>query len=67
MSKVFLKKEVKLYGSVVWMGFHCLKATKPLRGVSLLFTTKSRVVSRTHLIDRGWMEGRVNLGATRLF
>ena len=34
----FLKK--KLYGPFLWMGFNCLKATEPLRGGTLLFTTK---------------------------
>ena len=31
----------KLYGPFLWMGFNCLKATEPLRGVSFLFTTQS--------------------------
>ena len=30
----------KLYGPFLWMGFNCLKATEPLRGGTLLFTTK---------------------------
>ena len=34
----FWKK--KLYGPFLWMGFNCLKATEPLRGGTLLFTTK---------------------------
>ena len=35
----FLKKK-KLYGPFLWMGFKCLKAREPLRGDTLLFTTK---------------------------
>ena len=35
------------------MGFNCLKATEPLRGGSLLFTTKSPGGPGTHLIDLG--------------
>ena len=31
----------KLYGSFLWMGFNCLKATKPLRRDSWLFTSRS--------------------------
>ena len=30
----------KLYGPFLWMGFNWLKATQPLRGGTLLFTTK---------------------------
>ena len=30
----------KLYSPSLWMGFICLKATEPLRGDSLLFTTQ---------------------------
>ena len=32
------------------MGFNCLKATEPLRGECLLFTSKSSGVTGTHLI-----------------
>ena len=35
----YLKKQ--LYGLFLWMGFNCLKATEPLRGDSLLFTSRS--------------------------
>ena len=35
---IFLKK--KLYGSFLLIGFNYLRATDPLRGGSLLFTTK---------------------------
>ena len=33
----FFKKH---YGTFLWMGFNCFKATEPLRGGTLLFTTK---------------------------
>ena len=33
------------------MGFNCLKATEPLRGDSLLFTTKFPEILGRHLID----------------
>ena len=35
---IFFKK--KLCGPCLWMGSNCLKATEPLRGGTLLFTTK---------------------------
>ena len=47
------------------MGFICLKATEPLRGGSLLFTTKFPEIPCTHLIDLGRMKGLVDLGATQ--
>ena len=43
----------KLYSPSLWMGFICLKATEPLRGDSLLFTTKSPGVMSIRLIDLG--------------
>ena len=43
------------------MVFNCLKATEPLWGDSLLFTTKSPGVPGTHLIDLGMMKGELNL------
>ena len=49
------------------MGFNCLKAREPLRGGSLLFTTKSPEIFGTHFIDLGKMKGWVNLGATKWF
>ena len=36
----FYLKKKKLYAPFLWMGFNCLKATEPLRGGTLLFTTK---------------------------
>ena len=47
----------KLYGPFLWMRFNCLEATEPLRGDSLLFTTKSPGGPGTHLIDLGRMKG----------
>ena len=49
----FLKKEGKLHGPFLWMGFNCLKAIKPLRRATLIFTTKSPETPGTHLIDLG--------------
>ena len=33
------KKEKKIYGPFLWMGFNCLKAIEPLRGNTFLLTT----------------------------
>ena len=41
----------KVCGPFLWMGLNCLKATEPLRGDSLLFTTRSPSTPGTHLID----------------
>ena len=38
------------------MGFNCPKATEPLPGDSLIFTTKSPGDPGTHLIDLGRMK-----------
>ena len=38
------------------MGFNCLKATEPLGGASLLFTTQSKGVPGAQLIDLGKSE-----------
>ena len=46
----------KLYSSFLWVGFNCLKAAEPLRGDSLLFTSKSPGGPGTHLIDIGRMK-----------
>ena len=46
-------------------GFNCLKATGPLRGDSLLFTTISPGVPGTHLIDFRKMKSRVDHGTTQ--
>ena len=40
----------------LWMGFNCLKATEPLRGGSLLFTTYFPEIPGTHFIDLGRMK-----------
>ena len=34
-------KNLKICGALLWMRFNCLKATEPLWGDSLLFTTQS--------------------------
>ena len=47
----------KLFGSFLRIGFNCLKATKPLKGDILLFTTQSPGVPGTHLIHLGRMKG----------
>ena len=39
------------------MGFISLKATKPLRADSLLFTTSPPRVPGTHLVNLGRMKG----------
>ena len=53
----------KLYGPFLWLGFNCLRVAEPLRGGSLLFTTKFPAIPGTHLIDLGRMKGWVDLGA----
>ena len=40
---------------------------QPLRGGSLLFTTKFPEIPGTHFVDRGRMKGWVDLGATQWF
>ena len=50
-------ENLKLYSSFLWKEFKCLKATEPLRGDSLLFTTQSRGVPGNHLINFNWMKG----------
>ena len=46
------------------MGFNYLKATEPLQGVSLLFSTYVPGVPRTHLINLKSMTGCADPGAT---
>ena len=46
-NKLSCIKNLKL----LWMGFNCLKAIKPLQGDILFFTTESPRVPGTHLID----------------
>ena len=59
-------KLLKNYGPFSWMGFNCLKATEPLRGGSLLLTTKSPGVPGTnYLTDLGRMKGWVVFRATQ--
>ena len=52
---------------VPFYGFDCLKATEPLRGDSLLFTTQFPRFPNTHLINLGRMKDWVNLGVTKWF
>ena len=56
-EKYEFKTKQKLYGPFSWMGFNCLKATEPLRGGSLPFTTKLPEILGTHLIDLRRMKG----------
>ena len=49
------------------MRFNYLKATKPLRGDSLLFTTKFPEIIGTRFIDLGNMKSWVDLGASQWF
>ena len=60
-------KNFKLYSPFLWAGFHCLKATEPLQGDNLLFTTKCPEISGAQLINLWRMNGWVNLGATQWF
>ena len=58
------KKNQKLYRPVFCIRFNYLKAAEPLRGGSLLFTTKFPEISGIHLINIGRMKDRVDLGPT---
>ena len=49
-------KNLKLYGPYLWMGLNCLKATQPLQGDSLLFSTQSPRVPGTNLINYDGMK-----------
>ena len=40
----------------LWMGFNCLKATEPVRGDSLLFTTQPPGLPGIYLINLVWMK-----------
>ena len=50
-------KRIKKNGPFLWMGMNCLKATEPLQGDSLLFTTKPPGVPGTQFIDLGRIKG----------
>ena len=56
-NKLSCIKNLKHYGSFLWMGFNCFKAIKPLQGDILFFTTESPRVPGTHLIDFDGMRG----------
>ena len=60
-------KQKKRYGPFLWMGFNWLKATEPLQGDSLLFTTKSPEIPGTHLINLRRMKGWIGYAATQWF
>ena len=64
VRRQFTKKLKNFLGSFEWMRFNCFKATVPLRGDCLLFSTKSPGVSGSYWIDLGRMKGWVELGAT---
>ena len=49
-------KNLKLYGPFLWMGFNSVKATVPMQGDSLYFTTKDSGGSGTYLINFDEME-----------
>ena len=53
----------KIYGPFLWMGSTASRL-KPLRGGSLLFTTKFPEIPGTHFIGLGRMKDWVDLGAT---
>ena len=48
------------------MGFHYINATEPLRGDSVLFTTKLPEILGAHLINLERMKGWVELEKTQL-
>ena len=48
--------EKKTYGPILWMGSTASRL-EPLRGGSLLFTTKFPEILDTHFIDLGRMKG----------
>ena len=60
------KTSKKLYGPFLWMG-STASGLQPLRGGSLLFTTKFPEIPGTHFIDLGRMNGLVDLEATQWF
>ena len=57
IPKMLEKNFLKLYGTFLWMGFNCIKATEPLRGDRLIFTTQFAGFPGTHLIDLRRMKG----------
>ena len=60
------KTSKKLYGPFLWMG-STASGLQPLRGGSLLFTTKFPEIPGTHFINLGRMNGIVDLEATQWF
>ena len=49
-------KNLKLYSSLLWIEFKYLRATEPLQGDSLLFTTRSPGAPGNRLINFNWMK-----------
>ena len=60
----FNATEKKLYGPFLLMSFNSLKATKPIRGGSLIFTIKFPEIPDAHLIylgrAKGWVSKVIN-------
>ena len=46
-------KNFELYDPFLWTGFNYIKATEPLRGGSLIFTTKFPKIPGAQFIDLG--------------
>ena len=59
---LFFKKN--FMAPFLWMGFSCLKDMEPLRGDSLLFTTKFPEIPGTHFNNLKRMKGWVDLEGT---
>ena len=57
-SRISTQKKQNFFTLFLWMGFNFLKASEPLRGDSLLFTSKSVGVSGTYLIYFRKMKGQ---------
>ena len=54
---------LKIMPPFLWMEFNCLNTTEPLRGDSLILTTKCPGVPVTHLINLGGMKSWVDIAA----
>lgn len=46
-----LKKVLRIYDPLSWIGFNCLKAVELISGDILLLTTKSTEFPGTHFIE----------------
>ena len=58
----FLKR---IFVPFLWLVFKCLKATEPLQGGWLLFSTKFSEMPGTHFINLRKMEGWVDFGVAQ--